>query len=87
MIEQQYVQASIEHLKYSQNGGALRARFRDGVTGSWEQGWLVGWIQGKYQWVACYDNPDNCNTAEDVTYWENHTWQYCEILASDLEAR
>ena len=83
----EYQQASIEHLRYSQNGGALRARFRDTFTGVWTEGWLVGWVQGKYNWVACYDDPDNCEAAEEIIDQDSDAWQYCEILTSDLEVR
>jgi hypothetical protein len=79
-----YTQASIEHLKYAQNGGALRARFADTFTQVWTQGWLVGWVQGKYNWVACYDDPDNCEAADAISDQECKAWQYCEILESDL---
>jgi hypothetical protein len=82
-----YIQASIEHLKYAQNGGALRARFRDGFHGEWEDGWLVGWTQGKRQWMMAWESPDELDfygdwingEAPDVSFW-----QYCEILESDL---
>ena len=83
----EYIQASIEHLKYAQNGGALRARFRDTVTGMWHEGWLVGWVQGKHNWVCCYESPDTCEAGDGIIDDECGCYQYCEILESDLEAR
>ena len=88
-MSSEYQQASIEHLKYSQNGGALRARFRDGVTGKWQDGWLVGWVQGDHPWVRC-DYAEGCYDFYDQLCDEGFTpdlWQYCEILTSDLGAR
>ena len=85
----EYQQASIEHLKYSQNGGALRARFRDGVMGDWQDGWLVGWVQGERPWMQAWENPDGFDYYNDLIYGESEDvsfWKYCEILTSDLEA-
>jgi len=79
----EYQQASIEHLKYSQNGGALRARFRNSLHGIWMNGWLVGWVQDDNPWVCCWNAPDDF----EFRYDESDYYQYCEILTSDLEAR
>ncbi len=75
-----YIQTSIEHLKYAQNGGALRARFKDGFNGKWVDGWLVGWVQGSRPYVCCEDDPD----CFDWHYDDAIHYQYCEVLESDL---
>ncbi len=79
-----YIQASIEHLKYAQNGGALRARFSNGFHGKWVEGWLVGWVQGNYPWICCHDDPSNFDAEWSDEPIEDLTYQYCEILESDL---
>ena len=88
-MSSEYIQASIDHLKYSQNGGALRARFRDGVTDSWTDGYLVGWVQGSHPWMCCDYAPDAFDHFNQVLdgAFSTDWFKYCEILASDLEAR
>lgn len=72
--EQNYSYATIEHLKFARNGGAIRARFRNGVTGPWTTGYLVGWIQCDRPWV-CGRFEDTDHLVEECDFF-----QYCEVL-------
>jgi len=88
-MSSEYIQASIEHLKYSQNGGALRARFANTMDSEGVEGWLVGWAQGTHPWLCCEMEPDSFDHYEELIgdYYSTDWYKYCEILTSDLEAR
>jgi len=65
--------ATISDLNFARNGGAARARFRNGITGPWKDGFLIGWVQCDQPWVyGRYEDTDYL--AEDC-----ESYQYCEI--------
>lgn len=65
--------ATISDLNFARNGGAARARFRNGFHGQWKDGFLIGWVQCDQPWVyGRYEDTDYL--AEDC-----ESYQYCEI--------
>jgi hypothetical protein len=65
--------ATIPDIDAARHGEALWARFRNGVTGPWRDGYLVGWIQCDQPWV-CGRFADTDHLVEECDYY-----QYCEV--------
>jgi hypothetical protein len=65
--------ATTADIDAARHGEPLRARFRNGITGPWTDGYLIGWVQGKQPWL-CAKFADL-----DATFEECDSYQYCEV--------
>ena len=65
--------ATITDVDAARHGEPRWARFRNGVTGPWTDGYLVGWVQCDRPWI--------CGKFADVdcTLEECESYQYCEV--------
>jgi hypothetical protein len=81
IVSYQWEQAALKHLYSAQNGEPMRCRFRNVITDEWQDGWLVGWVKGDYQWMIVDCDPDDYDFFDDSltgdpTYGLS---KYCEV--------
>lgn len=70
--------ATIADVDAARYGGARWARFRNGATGEWKDGYLVGWIQCDQPWVySLFQDTDHL--VEECEFY-----QYCEVYCEKV---
>lgn len=65
--------ATMHDVDAARHGSAPWERFRNGITGEWKDGYLVGWIQCDQPWV-CGRFQDTDHLIEECEFY-----QYCEV--------
>ena len=65
--------ATTTDIDAARHGDAKWARFRNGITDAWRDGYLVGWIQSDQPWV-CGRFQDTDHLIEECDFY-----QYCEV--------